>query len=88
MLSKTLLSGLTLLSLTACTVPLTRAPETVVVRLRPPSELLQPCPVPKLQGQTNRALAEAYERRGRSLDACNADKAALREWANELPDAK
>lgn len=80
MLSKLLLTGLTALSLTACTTLSPQPPQTI--KLLPPVELLQDCPVPQLIGRTNRFLAEGYEARGAALEACNADKAALREWAN------
>lgn len=82
MRSTVILSGLMLSFLTACTTPL---PTTVyrIEKLRVPESLLQPCPVPGLQGNRNRDLANAYRLRGDSLEACNADKDAIRRWNNE-----
>lgn len=80
MLSKLFLTGLIAPFLLACTT--LSPPPPPPVKLLPPVELLQDCPVPHLIGRTNRFLAEGYEARGTALEACNADKKALREWAN------
>ncbi len=78
---KLILSGLLLVSLTACgtlSAPLVPPP----VKLLPPASLLQEAPEPEFLGVTNLDLAEwALALRGvvRSL---NADKRALKEWAD------
>mgnify|MGYP006428263849 CR=1 FL=1 len=46
----------------------------------PPTEYVQPCPVPTLAGDTNRDLLLLVERATIALESCNADKRALREW--------
>lgn len=75
------LSGLVLLSLGACsTLSTTPLPQ----KLRVPEALLAPCLKPGLEGKTNRDLALAYRKRGDALDACNADKDAIRRW-NDAP---
>jgi hypothetical protein len=53
---------------------------TVTVR-SPPAGLLADCPEPVAEITTNRELAEAYLGLRRALRLCNADKQALREWA-------
>ena len=47
----------------------------------PPKELLEPCPIPMDPIRTNGELARRDAARKAALEACNADKAALREWA-------
>ena len=75
MLSKRTLTGLLLLSLTlfgtACTAP-----------TKPPAEWLADCPLPtRPAGRDNAALAGAVAEHRKVIELCNADKAALREWA-------
>lgn len=50
----------------------------------PDAALLADCPIPAIQGDTNLALAQGYNARGKALRDCNADKAGLRAWASEL----
>lgn len=76
MLSKLALTGLTSLFLTACGV--TSVPQ--VIRLGPPPELVQECPVPtRPAGQTNADLARWLNEYEQALAACNEDKRLLRE---------
>lgn len=78
MLLKLTLTGLMLLSLQACGTLSPPAPE--VVQLPAPSPaLLAGCPVPERDGSDNGALARLAQALRNSLDACNADKASLRE---------
>lgn len=80
MLSKTILSGLLVVSLTACGTLSTPAPQ--IVRNLPPAELLADCPVPpRPNDRTNGALGSWLLAYHNALQACNADKATLREWA-------
>jgi hypothetical protein len=46
----------------------------------PDSALLADCPEPVLVGDTNRALGQLAIAQKRVIKACNADKAALREF--------
>ncbi|MGJ7506778.1 Rz1-like lysis system protein LysC [Variovorax sp. GT1P44] len=58
---------------TACTAP---------QRLLPPLEWLEDCPLPERPAErTNAALAGAVAEHRTVIELCNADKAALREWA-------
>lgn len=52
----------------------------------PPAKYLKPTPIPEPEGQTVQYMIEEYvfELRG-AVEAANADKAALREWAKEDP---
>ena len=50
----------------------------------PPDELLQDCQEALRAIETNEDLAQAYLDRGAVLKLCNADKAALRKWRDEL----
>ncbi len=79
---KRTLLGLVLLSLTlfgtACT------PRVRVERLLPPQELLDDCEhATAPEERTNAELARWLKDEQYALDACNADKAALRAWAQE-----
>lgn len=49
----------------------------------PPQELLADCPIPMDPIPTNGDLARRDAARKAALEACNADKAALREWAKD-----
>lgn len=76
-LSKAILAGLLLLSLTACGTP-----SPAVLRDLPPAQLLADCPVPSRPADaTNAALVRWLRAYDEALAACNADKASLREWA-------
>lgn len=80
MLSKTILTGLLAVSLTACGT--LSAPPPQIVRNLPPAELLADCPTPpRPNDRTNAALAGWLRAYDDALSACNADKATLREWA-------
>ncbi len=46
-------------------------------------EWLRDCPAPAFQGETNRDLLAHAERLEAVLEACNADKEALREWRRD-----
>ena len=83
MLSKLALSGLILLSLTACSTP-SEVVRTKEVQRRVPIGLLVPCAIPELEANTNAALATAYLRSKQSRRACNADKSAIKEWDANL----
>lgn len=66
------------LALTACA----GAPEiTHTRRVAPPADLVQDCPVPDGPVDTNGALARLVLALKQALAECNADKQALREWA-------
>lgn len=79
MLSKLLLSGAILLFLPACSVLRTPA-LPVVTKVLPPEELLANCEKDSTPALTNGDLARRDRKRGEQLDACTADKAALRKW--------
>lgn len=51
------------------------------VKMLPPAELLQACQEPPGDAQTNGSMAVWLQGLRGALAACNADKAALREWA-------
>lgn len=55
----------------------------VPVRALPPVELIQDCPAVAEDVSTNGALVRTYRALKESLHACNNDKAALREWAED-----
>lgn len=80
-LSKLLLSGAILLSLTACGAPLLAPPTPLPVKLVPPLELIQDRTKPELKGRSNADLAVGFQERGVVIDELNADKAALRAWS-------
>lgn len=81
-LSKIALTGLLSLFLTACALP----SPTVIdrpVKVQPPEELLAECPVPGVPNPLlNGQLAELLLATRSSLESCNLDKKALREWSN------
>lgn len=52
------------------------------VRELPPQELLQPCPYVAERVSTNGGLAWTILEYRKALAMCNADKAALRLWAD------
>ena len=54
---------------------------SVTVRT-PPAALLADCPEPAVAVTTNRELAAALLATRQALRLCNADKQALREWAD------
>jgi hypothetical protein len=49
----------------------------------PPAELMADCSIPMTPIPTNGDLARRDAARKAALVACNADKAALREWASQ-----
>lgn len=51
--------------------------------IAPPSELLRDCPITDYPILTNSDLARLAKDRASDTQACNADKAALREWAGK-----
>ncbi len=53
------------------------------VRELPPAELLWDCPVVVEQLRTNGQLALTILEYRKALEQCNADKASLREWAEQ-----
>jgi len=57
--------------------------KTEVIKLTPPATLLAPCAAPTLQGDTYRAIIGHALDLKRALKHCDADKAALRQWAND-----
>lgn len=63
-----------LLALAGCTT----AP--VVPASAIPEGLLDPCPIPAVQGKTNADLARALQARKQALIECNLDKAAIKDW--------
>jgi len=73
MLSRTILTGLLVASLTGCSTHY-RAEEPAL-----DPALLEECPLPVLTGNTNAALADYAVRLEQALAACNADKRILRE---------
>ena len=82
--SKTTVTGLTslflLASLTGCA---TATPQ--LIRSLPPQALLQDCPHPELDIQTNGDLLRGLRAYEQALSLCNIDKQALREWAKDQP---
>lgn len=75
---KPLVACLTVLLMASCA---TVAPNTT--RLLPPADLLADCPIPGLDPSTNGALVQGILDLRLALQGCNADKAALREWAKD-----
>lgn len=75
-LPKAILAGLLSLSLAACGTL-----STPQARSLPSAQLLADCPIPARRGDDNSALANLALEQRLALLACNADKAALREWA-------
>lgn len=63
--------------LMACAAPLPQ-----VVKLMPPVDLLQDCAVPSYTINTNGELANGILLERNALALCNADKQALRAWAD------
>ena len=81
-----LTSACLMLSLTACSSAPVVVTETREVPVLPPVEWLQDCDTPGLAGDRNRDLWAAYQARGASLEACNAEKAQLRQWREKNRD--
>lgn len=76
-LSKHIRTGLALLFLA-----MSGAACTTVRKINPPSSLLADCPhAAEPAEHVNGALAKWLQDEQHALDACNADKAALRAWA-------
>lgn len=60
------------------------ATKTVVSEaVYPPAHLLNDCPEPVMQGDTNGALARHILDLRSALRSCNGDKQALRAWRGE-----
>lgn len=57
---------------------------THVSGLSPPAEYLRDCTYDTSVPRTNGELLRQRNDRGDALDLCNADKAALREWAKNI----
>lgn len=72
--------------LSACASTPEPVTKTEVVRVKPPSSLLEPCPLPEPTVDTNAQLADWTTRLVESLRACNGDKRALRLWSRSLGD--
>lgn len=84
MLSKTILIGLLSLFLTACGALSAPQVITQTVKLSPPAEWLDNCPVPpKPKEQTNEALARWLNEYEAALASCNVDKGLLRDYYAE-----
>lgn len=81
---KTLKSGLAsvclVLLLSGCATTPPVVTETKIERVYPPAALTGPCPPPELRGNTNADLLDWALELQAELEACNADKAALRQW--------
>lgn len=72
-----------MLSLSACSSAPIVVTDTREVPVLPPTEWLQDCGRPPLEGNRNRDLYAAFQARGAALDACNAEKARLRQWRED-----
>ena len=81
MLLRTMMSGVLLAFLTACSAFSPRT-EYIPVYDDVPMELLEPTVIPRVELVTNEDLARAYLGAKRAAMSCNADKEALRLWAN------
>lgn len=66
-------------SVASCATPPAPAPE--VIRLTPPAALLEPTEIPPYRGRTNGDLAEWAVQCIGAIEEANADKAAIRRWA-------
>lgn len=76
--SKQTLTGLTLAFLTLCMTACSP------IKIKPPADLLADClHADAPADRTNGGLADYALRERQALDTCNADKAALRAWAEE-----
>ncbi len=85
-LSRPILAGAMLLSLTACSSPFWVKRQPVnFLEILPPIELTQDCPVPSsTHVRTNGEFVEWSKAVYDSLLACNVDKAALRQWYDSV----
>lgn len=59
---------------------------TKTVYEKPPARWLEPAPIPYFVGETNRALYMHNRALMMTIGISHADKKALREWADGLPD--
>ena len=59
--------------------------KTEIQKQFPPPTLTQPTDPPAPDIRTNGDLLDALTATRTALDACNADKAALRDWASSMP---
>lgn len=84
------MTGVLLLSLTACGTLSNKKPNPITIEVPtptlPPNELLKDCKDKARVIRTNEDLAEAYNDRGTILELCNADKEALRKWRDTLKE--
>ena len=71
------------LFLSACAGTPEVVTRTEVRPVIPPAALMAPCPRPDMEGQTNAALLDWALALDEALEHCNADKRALRRWADE-----
>lgn len=80
-ITKSAVAVIAALLVSACSGPT----KTQTIRLTPPAELMAPCEVedPRPANPDNAALIASRDAYREALAACNADKAALREWASE-----
>ncbi|WP_371824089.1 Rz1-like lysis system protein LysC [Hahella sp. HN01] len=81
---KSIASGLALVCLMTLQTGCARTrliTQTQTIKQFPPEVLMQPCDIPAFSGSTNADLVVYIERLIASLRMCNADKSALREWA-------
>ena len=73
--------GLMSLSLLGCATP--SVPQVSYIREYPPAALLLPCPKPSVQVLSNGDLVTLSLELSTALDACDDDKAALRDWSQD-----
>ena len=73
-----------LIASAACSTPKVLV-KTDVQKQYPPPTLTQPTDLPASDIRTNGDLLNALQAARAAVDACNADKAALRDWAEEVP---
>jgi len=71
------------LLLPVCLLAGCASPVPQVIRILPPAELIQDCPVPQVKLRTNGDMANHIVDLRSALKSCNNDKAALRDWAKE-----
>lgn len=86
-------AALMLLAMAGCASAPPPAPEPVptlikvpVTRYVPvPAELTEPCPIKRATERTVEAVVSAYNANVSALEACNADKAAIRKLEGSAP---
>ncbi len=60
------------------------APNLKATPVAPPVQYMQHCHVPALSGDTNGHVVQYAASLKQALKLCNADKSALRAWAEDL----